>query len=410
MRKEHRSTVDMVRTIAQSSQIKGKRSFADFFADRIVQASTEQTILGAVEKLCKNVDVAINDLYRPVVNSFFTDMEHGADVLAWMRRYPTIMAMLVILKKEEYEEAVAGISIDSAMESEGVALASRIYDIPIKISCVSAFAHGGDNKAGNATLFRRQSVLSDRGKLLLLPFYSGNALRGTMRDLLADHFLSSIGLIPRRDNPPVILWFFHVLYAGGVLEESGGALKAISDKLGKNGAIRSGGVYEFRDTLPHLSLLGAAMGNRIISGRAMFGDFRPRCQQYGTGEQDVSELFEWTFITRREDHEDHEVHHGMIANTECLRSGVIMDGGIDVSGHISDLEKSALGMGLKLLQEKGKLGAENRRGLGSVDIVIDNLPEPELYEDYLAENKKRILAYLEAINAIPSGQLDIVGY
>lgn len=409
MELHHQAHLDMIRAIAQASNIKSKRAFADFFTDRIVQACTESTMLAGMERLAKTVDVQVSELYQPVVARFMANISYGADVLQWLRNYPTIAAMIVTLKKDDYLEAIKELIIEPASGKEGIAPQIKAFDIPIKIECLSPFAHGGDNKAGNATLFRRQTILSDIGSILELPFYSGNAFRGTMRDILADHLLKSLGFTPRRDKPPVNLWFFHVVYAGGVLEESGGNLKSVMEKLGKNGAIKSGGIYEFRDTLPHLSLLGAAIGNRILSGRASFGDFRPRCVEYGTGDKLSHELFEWTFITRREDHEEHEEHHGMIANTECLRTGVVMDGGIDISEHISELEKSALGMGLKLLSDMGKLGAENRRGLGSVNITVENMPDTSPYETYLAEKKKEIIKYLGEIDAIPSGQLDFLG-
>lgn len=409
MNTQHQAVFDMIRAIAQASATKTKRAFADFFADRIIQACTEPTILAAMERLAKTVDVQISEIYQPVLVQFMASINQGKDVLHWLRQYPIIAAMLVTLKKDDYLQAIKELQIEAASEKAGVAPAPPPFDIPITIQCLSPFGHGGDNKAGNATLFRRQTILCETGAILDLPFYAGNALRGTMRDLLADHFLATLGFTPRRDKPPINLWFFHVIYAGGVLEESGAALNAIAGKLGKNGAANAGGIHEFRDTLPHLSLLGAAIGNRILSGRVSFGDYRPRCVEYGNGGKYSHELFEWTFITRREDHEAHEEHHGMIANTECLRTGVIMDGGINLSDHISNLEKSALGMGLKLLADGGRIGAENRRGLGSVNIKIDNMPDPDLYQNYLGDKKKQIIKYLGEIDAIPSGQLDLLG-
>lgn len=265
---------------------------------------------------------------------------------------------------------------------------------------MSPFAHGGDNKAGNATLFRRQDIMCQNGAVVSLPFYAGNAFRGSLRDILADDFIKSLGMVPRRDRPPVNLWFFHVLYAGGALEEASQATKSVIKKMGDNGAAKATGIYEFRDNLPNISLIGAAMGNRILSGRAMFADFRPQCKEYTTGDKPVDELFEWTFLTRHENHEDHEEHHGMIANTECLKAGIRMDGGIDMSEHISDLEKSALGRALEIVQGKGYLGAENRRGLGKVKIEYDNIPDSASYINYLKNNKDKIIDYLKEVDAL----------
>jgi hypothetical protein len=151
-----------------------------------------------------------------------------------------------------------------------------------------------------------------------------------------------------------------------------------------------------------LSLLGTALGNRVISGRVNICDCRPQCQEWGNGELSVGDLFEWTYLTRREDHENHAQgdNSSMIANTECLKAGTMLTGGIDVSEHATDLEKSCLGMGLQRLQQSGYLGAENRRGLGQVKIEMENAPDAALYETYLSANCSKILAYLEEIGAI----------
>jgi hypothetical protein len=231
-----------------------------------------------------------------------------------------------------------------------------------------------------------------------------------MRDALADHFLQALGLTPRRDKPPCKLWFFHALYAGGALEENSVQAKAFAKNLGYSWAIRADGIHELRNMLPAASVLGTALGNRIISGRVNVCDARPRCAEWGTGETPVAGLFEWTFLTRREDHEGHADgdHHGMIANTECLRAGVVLDAGLDISQHATPIERACIGKGLALLAERGYLGAENRRGFGRVKIALANAPDPELYEQYLINNKTAILKYLEEIGAIhASGELDL---
>lgn len=279
------------------------------------------------------------------------------------------------------------------------------YDIDFEIECLAPLSHGADIKAGNATLFRRAQVLSNTGQVLSLPFYAGNAIRGKMRDLLAVHFLSSLGLEPSKSKPPCSLWFFHALYAGGALEENSEQAKTLGKRLGSGGAVNMSGIHEFRDTIPMLSLLGTALGNRILAGRINVADCRPICTEWGTGDQPVGTLFEWQYLTRREDHEAHEQgdNHSMIANTECLKSGTILKGGIDIAGHITDLEVSCLQKGISLLQEHGYLGAESRRGFGKVNLKAhyhDIDTHDGYYNKYLSDNKKAILEYLENISAI----------
>src|SRR5690606_6982356 len=122
------------------------------------------------------------------------------------------------------------------------------------------------------------------------------------------------------------------------LDENSDATKALKKELGDHGAIRATGIRDFRTMFPALSLLGCALGNRVLPGHCQFGDLRPICYEWGTGERPVAEMMTWEYLTRREDHEDHMVHHGMIANTECLRAGAELEGGVDYDHATPELE------------------------------------------------------------------------
>ena len=399
------SVFSVLRFIYSHSRIKINRSNSDFFADRIVQSSTEPTILAFVERLSKLMDTDIGSIWesRGVEFLKISGIEETARIYQWIRKYPRIVAMICVLpQNRQVEEALESITIDEINKDDGKALPQGDFDIGISLTMLSPLAHGSDAKAGNATLFRRMQILSDTGAILNLPFYAGNALRGEMRDLLADHFLSSMGIEPRKDKPGVSLWFFHAFYAGGALEEDSKAAKALGASMGANGAIKAEGIYKFRDTLPALSLLGCALGNRILCGRVKFGDMRPACYEWNNGETKVGQLFTWEYLTRREDHEGHEDgdNASMIANTECLKAGTVLYGGIDTDTHISDMERSALGRGLALLSEKGVIGAESRRGFGRVSAEFKNAPDPKLYDDYLVNNKDKIMSYLAELGAL----------
>jgi hypothetical protein len=398
---ELRKTIDMVRAISTGSRIAQKRSFADFLSDRLVQATTEQTLMSAMERLAKLMDSDIGGVNEQIIKDFLdcASSDKSSGILAWLREYPRIAAMLCMLKKEPYLETIQGIEIDD-LASGGVAIADIPHEINLTVTCLSPLAHGADNKAGNATLYRRMQALATNGNVITLPYYAGNAVRGQIRDLLADDFIRLLGLEPRKDKPPLALWFFHSLYAGGALEENSAAGAALKKMMGGTGTVKSKGIHNFRDTLPSLSLLGCALGNRILSGRARFSDLRPVCKQWGNGTVDAGELYEWVFLTRREDHENHEDFHGMIANTECLKAGTKLVGGMDVDMHATELERSALGRGIRLLEEKGYIGAENRRGLGRVSIEYDRIPDPEVYVRYVTDHKQEIMAYLTELGAI----------
>ena len=326
-------------------------------------------------------------------------------VLRWIKRYTRVAAMIAGMQTaEERNGCIDGIELPEEIESGGVMQTRPRYDVDIKATLTSPMSHGSDAKSGNATIFRRQQVLTDKG-IAELPFYAGNALRGTLRDLLADHFLQEIGIAPRRDRPGIALWFFHILYAGGSLEENAKSTKALSARFGKAaGAVNANGIKEFRDMLPALSTLGCALGNRILPGRVKVADMRPQCVEWGTGSARAEELMTWEYLTRRDDHEGRSVedgHTGMIAQSECLRPGVVLDGGIDIDRHAMELERSALGRGMALLQERGYLGAESRRGFGRAVMDLQGAPDPEQYDDFLRTEKTRIIAYLGSIGVMP---------
>ena len=277
-----RNTINMMHAIYAGAQIKAARNPLDMYADRVRQAGTELTLMAFAERLQSLVDASPSGFTPGCVASFVTSATapDAPAVLAWIRQYPKIAAMLAGLNDARLlDDALSGIEIESVGTANlGTALPRRPFAVGIEVTCLTPLAHGGDAKAGNATLFRRMNVLSTTGQVLSLPFYSGNALRGMVRDALADYLLCALGLAPRRDKPPVALWFFHTLYAGGALAENAESTKALAKRFGAAaGALRTDGLREFRDMLPSVSLLGCALGNRVICGRVQFGDLRPRC-------------------------------------------------------------------------------------------------------------------------------------
>ena len=119
----------------------------------------------------------------------------------------------------------------------------------------------------------------------------------------------------------------------------------------------------------------------------------------------VSELMTWEFLTRREDYEAHDEHHGMIADTEVLRAGAELEGGIDYDMTMTEIERACLGRGLQLLAERGMLGAENRRGLGRVRLAANGAPEAEIYDSWLVASREEILTYLREVDGLAGPDL-----
>ena len=398
-----RSTLDIIRRLRDTTALKVNRSFGGFFADRLVQALSRPTLVDAIEHLAQSLDAQIEYIGGAKIAPFLAEASgpQAPAILHWMREHPAIVAMIASLRDEgDYAAAMESIPLDMAAPDDGsVITAQPRYDVPITVHVLSGLAHGSDRKAGNATLYRRRSVITETGRHMALPVYAGNALRGHMRDLLADHLLGALALPADRSRPALALWAFHVLYAGGVLEANAKADKA----LGSAGAVKADAIRDLRNQLPMLSLLGTAIGSRILCGRIQVGDLRPRCTEWGTGTTRADALIEWTFLTRRDDYEgrqEDDDHAGMIATTEVLKAGTVMDGGIDVDRHASGIERACLARGMALLIDRGLLGAENRRGIGKVRIEAAGLADPAEYDEHLAAHRADILAYLDRLGAL----------
>lgn len=407
-----KATIEMIRRLRDTSGHKVNRDFTGFFADRLIRSFSQPTLVDAMEALAQSMDSGIEYVGGKKLAAFLAEAngERGPAIMAWMREHPKVVAMLAGMRDdEELEAALDSINLPEISASdESVVTVQPGYDVSIRVECLTGLAHGADQKAGNATLFRRRAVITETGRHLYLPVYAGNSVRGKLRDLLADHLMQALDLTTSRSQPAVELWAFHVLYAGGVLE--GGASKAEAN-LGKSGAIRTEGMRELRNHLPMLSVLGTAIGNRVIAGRVYVGDLRPHCREWGNGDRQSSELFGWEFLTRRDDYEGRQDEDGtsaMIADTEILVPGTRLSGGIDIDEHANDLERSCLARGLLLLQEQGRLGAENRRGLGKVAIEYDGLPDPGVYDAYLRDHRQDILDFLHRLGALANAQGSMV--
>lgn len=400
------ATIEMLRGLKQASRRKVSRNFEAYFADRVLEAFTEASLVGAIERMAVSIDADVEYVGGKRTAAFMAACAAGdaAAAQTWIRRHPRLVAMLAALRDDEdFRASIAAVRLDAAtLPAPGARVeAAPEYQVAITARCLSPLAHGADGKAGNATLFRRRRVMTASGEVLELPFYGGNAVRGQLRDLLADDLLERLGLSHRRDRPTLALWFFYALYSGGALEEGGGGTsRALAALLGKAGAERTDGLRELRARLPGLSLLGTALGNRVLPGRVYVGDLRPRCQEWGGAQTPAAELMDWEYLTRREDDEAHEEHHGMIAKTECLRAGSVLEGGIDVDTHATEVERGALGHALQLWRARGMMGAENRRGLGRVSLEIAGAPDAAPYVEHVEAGRETLLAWLGGVGAL----------
>jgi len=391
----------------------GSSRKSDLLESRIAQACGQRDLVRFVEMLAELLQATLDNEHLPGV--FQEANRDGESILRWIREHVKATAALAILSVYEKDQFAAAVK---DLTSEGIrtekagdkTVESPAHDIDVMVEVLTPLSHGADNKMGNFTLFRRQEMIARNGGVIRLPFYSGNALRGQIRDLLADHLTLSLGLSTDKDRMAYRPWFFHTLYAGGELAETGkgkaavprAALKVIGER--PNLTVDLADHKRFRTMIPMLSLLGCAIGNQIFAGRVRIGDLLPECAETGAGDTPAHELLTWEYLTRRDDREnlgEEDQHHGMVATWEVIKAGTHMRGGIDLEPNIQEIEKSCLALGLQLLQDHGVLGACARRGWGQVRIEYSgDLPSTKTYVSFLEKSKKEILSYLQEMEAI----------
>jgi len=413
------ATLDFFRSLRSNAGIKPGRHFEAFFGDRLAVAVASPTLVDAAESLSRGLDAAHEFVGGAKVAAFLAaaSAPDAEAVLLWLRSHPRVAAMICGLRDaDDYAAALDNLPVaDIAPDDGSIVGAVPVWQVPIRAECAAPLHHGAEEKRGNASLFRRQLAITGSGRTLSLPVYAGNAVRGQMRDLLADHLLRALGLSAARNAPSLALWFFHTLYSGGVLEEGSPATKAIQRELGQSGALRADGLRRWREMLPALSALGCALGNKVLPGRLAVGALRPMCREWGWPDaRPAVELTAWEFFTRRDDHEGRgeervdtetgevaeQQHRGMIVQMECLRPGTVLVGGIDIDGHAGECERGAIGLALRLLTNRGLLGASNRQGWGKVHLSHEGAPDPAPYLTDLESRRAEILEYLGAIGAL----------
>jgi hypothetical protein len=407
--------ISVISFITKTSTIKGSGNYWDFMADRLRIATTESSLLGCVNRLIEVLGSPPlpNDLSQSLLRA--TSAPDAGICLQWLADQPKI-AISIVASKEESELNLLITNLVASYEAKDrskLSLAPRQgFDIRLSATVTQALSHGAEIKAGNATLFRRCGVKGG----MQLPFYAGNAVGGQLRDLLADHFLQSLGLPLDKADPILAIWFFHILYSGGIMADGNIPKEFEKELVGSQaGAVKSSGVRTLRDMIPFFSVLGG-VGKYPLEGYVYINDLRPECVEWGTGETPANQLITWRYLTRRDDFEgrDKKVNKkgepksdddstndntSMIVNTECLAEGTMLEGGIDVSRHISELELSVIAKGLELLKFDGYLGGKKHRGYGRVILEIDselNL-DSTVYSNYLRDNKQEILDYIDRI-------------
>lgn len=417
------STMRIMAAINQAGKIKVSRNPADYMSDQIAKAASRSSLLSVVETFAEGMQADIEYLGGQTVTEFMhcINAPDSPGVIQWLRKnYLMAGAILTTTRRQKNKEEGEELLLDTLEEIEiesclnmGVAMPGREPEITFTIQTLSPLSHGSDKKAGNSTLFRRQEVRSTTGNVLTLPVYGANAIRGIIRRELADDFTRRLGLSTSRSSSPYAAWFLAALYNGGSLSESAAETKALSKKMGAS-AMKVTGIHEFRDIVIPLSVMGVSLGNRVLC-RHGFDNYpgEPVCKEWGTGDASEASLFTWEFLTRKDDLEVRDIGSTeksgqMIANTECLQRGLILNSGIDLVPMSQPLERSCVGNALELLFKRGKIGANNRYGQGFVKFEAGGkIPDSTPYKRYMESNRIKIMNYLKEIGAIRHEELQI---
>lgn len=128
------------------------------------------------------------------------------------------------------------------------------------VTALSSISHIGDS-FGNESLLRREKVIQPDGRVEQVPIFSGNAMRGLLRDLGMSYMLERIG------SPKLSLAAFYFLFSGGSLTKNGS--KTIDIDRART----------LKELIPLVGIFGGAVGNQIMPGRAQIGKLVPVCAE-----------------------------------------------------------------------------------------------------------------------------------
>lgn len=133
------------------------------------------------------------------------------------------------------------------------------YAIPLHVTLTSPLHHGAGS-SGNTALLRTQEVVQPDGTLAHVPFVSAASVRHGLRDALAWHLATTIGLESISKAAVDLLW------SGGAVTKTGAETDLAMARR----------VEEF---LPMLSLLGYAAQSDIVEGTLRASDLILVCQE-----------------------------------------------------------------------------------------------------------------------------------
>lgn len=231
----------------------------------------------------------------------------------------------------------------------------------IKITALSPISHGAFKDSvdtGNISEFRRIPVMRN-GAIVEIPTISGNAIRGSIRRVLSREYFKENKLLENLDEKE-----HDKLYA---IMANGGALGKDLEVTVDPNKIR-----EIREHIPIVSVLGSACFKYMLSGMCSIGFALLECKENGIGEisseEMLTEIGETHHIEKTEFKSDELSMKPMPYLTEAIIPGAKFDGTITFSPQATEIEKSCIFHGIKLLNH---IGGKSARGYGQIYIEAD---------------------------------------
>ncbi len=254
----------------------------------------------------------------------------------------------------------------------------------ITIEAKSPISHGEFKEGtdiGNSVEFRRIPIIKD-GKIYDVPVLSGNSTRGVVRRLLAREMVDKFNL---KDELGAKFDKFYIAVAnGGNLDKS------------MDTSINPQYIAKIRKTVPMLSLFGAALYKFMLTGIVNIGFAVPRCYEFGTAKVKLDDILHDVGMVRQFDKNiaNFEDLKPMPYTLETVNTGTVFDLEVSFAPQTTEIEKSCLNHGFKLLTHVG-----GRKATGFGCIEVDGYGDDECYLEWLgnSENIEEIKLFAEEL-------------
>lgn len=270
------------------------------------------------------------------------------------------------------------------------------YSHRFSVRLTSPLIHTEEVNSNVATFYREPQLINN--KKYFVPTIRGNSIRGKIRDLIFDD------LLERLEYPKQTLEVdkFYTLFCGGFLDSMEAGLNILLKR-------------ELRDTLPALSILGSALGKEMLKGKLIVAPAYPTVKERGYADKpsiyDITSINrmirlddgklaigdQWLQYKSKEDKKkDKEQKAQMFYDVDCVITGTEFECFFAMDSR-NELEQSCLDYMIQLLINYGYFGGKNSSGFGSFEVL--NMPQlkPEMYLEFLKNNKDKIKEYIDNV-------------